>query len=61
MVELLGHDVIVHGRAGASPGADVTARVAPARPPEPGAPLALHADVDALQLFDADTGRRFAA
>ncbi|HEY3348431.1 MAG TPA: sn-glycerol-3-phosphate ABC transporter ATP-binding protein UgpC [Thermoanaerobaculia bacterium] len=61
MVEPLGHEVIVHGRVGASPGAAVAARVAPARPPEPGAPLVLHADVDALQLFDANTGLRFAA
>ena len=61
MVEPLGHEVIVHGRVGAPPGAAVTARVAPARPPEPGAPLALHADVAALQLFDADTGSRLAA
>jgi multiple sugar transport system ATP-binding protein len=61
MVEPLGHEVIVHGRVGAPPGTAVAARVAPARPPEPGAPLALHADLSALQLFDVDTGRRLAA
>jgi multiple sugar transport system ATP-binding protein len=61
MVEPLGHEVIVHARVGSPPGATVTARVAPARPPEPGATLALHVDVAALQLFDEDTGRRLAA
>jgi multiple sugar transport system ATP-binding protein len=61
MVEPLGHEVIVHGRVGISPGAAVAARVAPARPPESGALLALHADVEALQLFDVETGRRLAA
>jgi multiple sugar transport system ATP-binding protein len=61
MVEPLGYEVIVHGRVGAAPGAAVAARVAQARPPESGAPLALHADLAALQLFDADTGRRLAA
>ncbi len=61
MVEPLGHEVIVHGVVGSAPGAAVTARVAPAHPPEPGASLALHADVAALQLFDADTGRRLVA
>ncbi len=57
MVELLGHEVIVHGLVGGPPAppsgprrAGASARV--------GAPLALHADVAAFQLFDADTGRR---
>ena len=58
MVEPLGHEVIVHGRIGAAPGAAVAARVSPARPPEPGALLSLYGDVEAIQLFDVDTGRR---
>ena len=58
MVEPLGHEVIVHGFVGAPPGTAVAARVAPARPPESGARLALYADVAALHLFDAETGLR---
>ena len=61
LVERLGHEVIIHGRVGVPPGTVVTARIAIARPPESGATLALHADVAALHLFDADTGRRLAA
>jgi multiple sugar transport system ATP-binding protein len=61
MVEPLGHEVIIHGRVGGPPGAAVAARVAPARPPDVGALLALHADLAALHLFDAGTGRRLAA
>jgi multiple sugar transport system ATP-binding protein len=58
MVEPLGHEVVVHGRVGAGPGAPVAARVHAARPPEAGARLRLHADVAQILLFDAKSGRR---
>jgi hypothetical protein len=58
MVEPLGYEVIVHGHVGGQPGTPVTARIAGARPPEAGASLELHVEVEALLLFDAETGRR---
>jgi multiple sugar transport system ATP-binding protein len=61
MVEPLGYEVIVHGRVGGQPGTPVAARVAAARPPEAGASLELHAEIAALLLFDAESGRRLPA
>jgi multiple sugar transport system ATP-binding protein len=59
MVEPLGHEVIVHGRVGELPGTPVSARLA--GPRAPGSLLEVHADIAALLLFDAETGRRLAA
>jgi multiple sugar transport system ATP-binding protein len=59
MVEPLGHEVIVHGRVGELPGTPVSARLA--GPRAPGSLFEVHADIAALLLFDAETGRRLAA
>jgi multiple sugar transport system ATP-binding protein len=61
MVEPLGHEVIVHGRVGETPGAAVAARVATSRPPEAGSTLTLYADAAEVLLFDAETGLRLRA
>jgi multiple sugar transport system ATP-binding protein len=56
-VEPLGHEVVVHGRAGDDL---LVAKVEPHRAPAMGDLLGLAVDVEALHLFDAATGERLA-
>ena len=54
-VELLGHEVLVHGRLG---GNHLVAKAAPQSKPEVGQTLDLVAEMDFMHLFDAETGHR---
>jgi len=54
-VESLGHEVIVHGRAGDDP---LVAKVEPHGAPRMGDVVELAVDLEALHLFDAATGER---
>ena len=55
LVEPLGHEVVVHGRAGEDA---VTAKLAPTRVPAVGSRLELAVELGALHLFDAGTEAR---
>jgi multiple sugar transport system ATP-binding protein len=57
LVEPMGHETIVHARAGAIA---LTARIAPQPLPEPGAPIALRPDPAHLHFFDARAERALA-
>ena len=46
-------ETLVHFRVA---GTQVVARVAPETPAQPGAPLALHADMNQMHLVDPTTG-----
>jgi multiple sugar transport system ATP-binding protein len=54
-VEPLGHEVIVHGRAGDEL---IVAKVDPHRSPRIGSTIELFLETDAAHLFDAATGKR---
>jgi multiple sugar transport system ATP-binding protein len=54
-IEPLGHEVIVHGRAGDDL---LVAKVDPHRAPRVGDTLALSIGTDSIHLFDAETGER---
>jgi ABC-type sugar transport system ATPase subunit len=51
-VEPMGHEIILHGHAGAS---DLTARIAPRPLPGPGAEVRLALDPERLHFFDPET------
>ncbi|HEU4564765.1 MAG TPA: sn-glycerol-3-phosphate ABC transporter ATP-binding protein UgpC [Gemmatimonadaceae bacterium] len=53
-VEPMGHEIILHGRAG---GSDLTARIAPRRIPEPGDMVPVSLDERHLHFFDPETQR----
>ncbi|HET7903743.1 MAG TPA: sn-glycerol-3-phosphate ABC transporter ATP-binding protein UgpC [Candidatus Eisenbacteria bacterium] len=55
VLELLGNEVIFHGRAGDDV---LIAKTAPRRAPKIGATVSLRFDLEALHLFDAETERR---
>mgnify|MGYP001561677415 CR=1 FL=1 len=55
VVELLGNEVIFHGRAGDDV---LVAKAEPRRAPRVGTTVSLRLDLDALHLFDAETERR---
>jgi multiple sugar transport system ATP-binding protein len=55
IVEPLGHEVVVHGRAG---GDMIVAKAEPHAAPRLGEPLELAVELAALHLFDAATGQR---
>ncbi len=57
-VEPLGHEAIVHARAGEDL---IVAKVDPHRAPASGAEIPLTIELDAIHLFDADTDLRLAA
>lgn len=54
LVEALGADIIVHGVLGTT---RTTARFTPRSRVRPGDTVKVAIDIDALHLFDADTGR----
>ena len=58
LVEPLGNEIIVHGRAG---DASLVFRLPPTRAPEHGSLFKVHVELDALQLFDATTEQRLTA
>jgi len=58
VVEPLGYEVLVHGRAGNDL---LVAKVDPHRSPAVGEPLELSVELDAIHLFDAKTERRIVA
>ncbi|HEY6572184.1 MAG TPA: TOBE domain-containing protein, partial [Candidatus Eisenbacteria bacterium] len=55
VVELLGNEVIFHGRTGDD---ILIAKTEPRRAPKVGANVSLRLDLDAIHLFDAATERR---
>lgn len=57
LVELLGHEVVVHGRIGE---ALLVAKTDPHRAPAAGGSMALDLELDRLHLFDATSERRLA-
>ncbi len=58
LVELLGHEVVVHGRIGNTP---LAAKTDPHRAPAIGEPVALDLDLEGLHLFDAASEERLVA
>ena len=55
VVEPMGNEIVLYGRAGTPGTHALVARVAPQAVPEPGQKLVLHADVAKLHFFDAET------
>ncbi len=58
VVELLGHEVLVHGRVGDDP---LVAKADPHRTPQVGQPLELIVELDQIHLFDPESELRLAA
>jgi multiple sugar transport system ATP-binding protein len=58
LVEPLGHEVVIYGRAGSD---QITAKLAPHRIPRIGETVELSVELDAVQLFDSATERRLDA
>ena len=57
LVETLGNEVVVHGRAGDE---QISFKMDPHNPPELGARVSALLEIDRLHLFDADSGKRIA-
>jgi multiple sugar transport system ATP-binding protein len=58
LVEPLGHEVVVYGRAGED---SLTAKLSPRRVPSIGETVKLVVELDSVQLFDSTSGRRLDA
>jgi multiple sugar transport system ATP-binding protein len=58
LVEPLGNEIIVHGRVGE---ASLVFRLPPQQAPEPGSPMKVSVELDALHLFDSETEKRLTA
>lgn len=58
LVEPLGNEIIVHGRAG---DASLVFRLPPQKTPEPGSSMKVNVELDALHLFDSETEKRLTA